>query len=1146
MSLKFIYGRAGSGKSHFCFEDIKRNFNTNDDKLILITPANINYETTKKVLGFLGDAAPLKFNVFSFKWFARRILNEQGGMKKELIGPNGKNMLIYYILNKHINELKLYKNPLKLIPVSTEFSEIITEFIRYDVSLESLKTMILSLENKELKAKLEDISMVYEDYLEKLSENYYDKEEELKYILDLIPKSNLLKNSRVWIDDFVEFTPQEYNVIGKLMKVCKEVSITLNISADDNREIFNSIKQTENKLLRLAQENNVSIDKPIEIECSTCKRFEESEDLSYLEKNIFLYPVKHYSKRPENIQIYRGKNTYSEIEFVARKISELVRDKGLRYKDFAVICSSLEIYESLVQTIFEEFEIPYFLDRRRKSKGNTLLVSIFSALEVIIRNYNYESVMTFLKSGFIKVTDDDISSEENRNKIDRFENYLLATGIKGKKEWLLKGKWDFYPFRGSSEEVSEREIQYMEEINNIKSFLVEKFIPIDHVFARKQKISTFCKEVYDFLLSFKFPSAIEKALMEFRKNEMEDKFNEYKQIWKIFIEILDELVEVLGDVKVSSEEFYKILLASIEDYDIGVIPSTIDEVVISDVSRWISKSVDYLFILGVNDKLFPQIPMEEGILSDNDRESLLENGLEISNSSRGRLLESNYNVYKTITSASKNLTLSYALSDFEGNALRPSIILTRIKYIFTGLKENTDIDTNNNEDIMFTIQRKLPAFNVSIENEKNEIYSTALHYFRQYPYWNTLIDNYIKGFNHESDLIINNKEKWKKLHGDPFIMTVSKMEKFANCPFSFFAKYGVKAKERKVNKFTLPEEGSLLHNALEDVSQKYIKSKSNWERIDEDYCKELVDKIFQEQLELNKNALLKNSKRFNYRVERQKKVVIRTLLSISEHMKSGKFVPMAYELKFSPGGKFKPIILELASNEKVYFTGQVDRIDLLERDGKTYIRIIDYKSGVREFSLSNAYYGTQIQLLVYLNAVINELTLRNSKAAGILYLRINDPLIAIEEDLNDEEIAEEMSNQIKMDGLILDDLEVVKSMDINIKGNSKIIPVYLKANDELGINSQVASEENFNILMEFIMNKVKSLCEEMLSGNIKAKPIKEIGTDGKGACEYCDFSSFCGFDRTLNNNSYNLIRKLTNEEVFNKIREELDNGKNIH
>lgn len=1144
MSLKFIFGRAGSGKSYYCLEEMKKNFNTNEDNLILIIPANISFETSRKVLDFIGNSAPLRVHVVSFKWFAHRIFNEQGGIKKELIGPSGKNMLIYYILNKHINRLKTYKNKTKLVPIATEFNKILSELITYNISLEMLKSTILTMEDKELKSKLEDIAIVYEDYLEKLSEGYYDKEEELKYVLDLMQCSILLKNSRVWIDDFVDFSPQQYDVISKFMKICKTVTITLNLSGDDDREIFNNIKFTESKILRLAEENNVSLEKPLEIACSPCKRFEESEDLSFLEKNIFLYPVKHFNKRPENIQIYRGKNTYSEVEFTARCISEYIREKNLRYKDFAVICSSLDPYESLIQTIFKEYEIPYFLDKRRSSKGNTLLISIFSSLEVIIRNYSYESMISFLKFGFIRVTDEEISNEENRNKIDRFENYLLAAGIKGKKMWLLNSKWDYYPFRVSEEVVSEREIKYMEEINDVKNFLAEKFIHIDHVFSKKQKISTFCREVYDFLLKFKFPESIERTLIELRQNKMEDKFNEYRQVWKIFIDILDELVEVLGDVKVGGDEFYKMLLSAIEDFDIGVIPSTLDEIMVSDTSRWVSKSVDYLFILGVNDMLFPQIPMEEGLLSDEDREYLEKKGIEISNSSRRKILESNYDVYKTITSASKYLCLSYAASDFEGNALRPSIILTRIKYIFTKLKEKTDVNIDN-DDMMFTIQRKLPAFNTSIENDQNEIYDATLHFFKQIPYWNDLIENYIKGFNHESDLIIHDKEKWKKLCKQPLVMTVSKIESFANCPFSFFARFSLNAKERKANKFTLPEEGSLLHDAIEDVSNRYIKTKSNWEKIDENYCKEIVDKIFQEQLEQSKNILLKNP-RFNYRVERQKKAVVRTLMAISEHMKNGHFIPIGYEIKFSENGKFKPIILELASGEEVYFTGRVDRVDLFEKDEKAYIRIIDYKSGSREFSLSNAYYGTQIQLLVYLNAVINELISKNSKAAGVLYLKINDPMISIEEDLKDEEIKEEISKQIMMDGLVLDDLEVVKSMDVNIKGSSKVIPVYLKANSEIGKNSQVASEEDFDMLMEFIMNKLQNLCEEMLSGNIKVRPLKEIGSEGTGACEYCDFSSFCGFDTSLKDNKYNLVRRLTNEEVFNKIREELDDGEGIH
>ncbi len=1136
MSLRFVFGRAGSGKSYFCYEDMKKNFKQNEDNLILIVPDNINYEVSKNILEFIGENASLKTYVLGFKRLAHRIFGEQGGIGKELLNSAGKNMIIYYILNKHVGKLKAYKNPAKLIGFVSDFNSIISEFIQFNITPDIIKSTISNIDNKELKLKLEDICIVYEEFLEKLSEGYYDEYEVLNYVLDKMNNSKLLKNTRIWIDDFKEFTSQQYKVIEKLLKLCKRVTITMDVTGDDEREIFNTIRSTERKLLKIIQDNNISLDEQVDISCDPCKRFEGESDLSYLERNIFLYPARNYEYEPSNIEIFRGKNTYSEVEYAARKICEFIRDKGIRYKDVAVICSSLEIYESLIETIFKEYEISYFLDKRRESKRNNLIIAIFSSLEVIIKNFSFESVVSFLKTGFVRVSEDEISNEENRNKIDRFENYLLATGTKGKKMWLLNDRWEYFPFRSLKEEISNREVEYMKEVNEIKNFIAERFIKIDHIFSKKQKISTFCKEMYEFLLLLKFPKTIENTLVEFRKNNLEDKFNEYRQVWNIFIEILDQLVEALGDIRVDGEEFYRILLSSIEDYEIGVIPSTIDEVMVSSSSRWVSKSVDYLFVLGVNDGLFPKAPIEEGILSDSDRNMLNEKGVELFLSSREKLLDSSYDVYKTMTSASKHLTLSYAISDIKGSALRSSIIISRIKYIFNKLKEKTDMNVEN-EDVMFTIQRKLPALNASIENEKNEIYNTTISWFKDIPYWSNLIENYSKGFKHESELMIKDRMKLKKLHGEnPIKMSVSKLEAYARCPFSFFAKYGLNAKNRKVNDFSLPEEGDLLHNIIEGVSYD-IKSKKNWERIDENYCTELVDKIFDEQLELNKNSVLKNSTRFNYRVVRQKKVVIRTLMTISDHMKNGKFIPLGYEMIFSESGKFKPIILELASKDKVYFTGKVDRIDILEKDEKTYIRIIDYKSGSKEFSLSDAYYGFKIQLIVYLNAIINELTLKNSKPAGILYLKIQDSLIS-EEALGEDENSDKINEQIRMEGLVLQDMDIIKSMDSDIKGRSKIIPVTLLKDGEFRDNSSVISEENFDMLMQFITNKVKILCEEIFSGNIRVRPMKEIGTD-KHACEYCDFSSFCGFDTTLLDNKYNLVRKLKDSEVLQKIEEEL-------
>ena len=807
MGIRFIYGRAGSGKSTYCLNSIKNRLNDNNgNTLIYLVPEQYTFQRETMLLKDVGEEGLLRAQVLSFKTMAQKVFDECGGRVHDRMRDVGKSMLIHKILQESEENLQYFNRISKEQGFTDIISETITEFKKYNVTPSVLREGLTKIDDEELKSKLTDLANIFEKFDISISENLVDTDDELTYLANKLNNCSLYDNAEIWIDEFTTFTPQQMEVIKGLAKKCKEVNIALcmdEVSSGDDSEvtdIFNSLKTTELRILNMMRDEHIGYEKPVNLNDNKNNRFKYNHELKHLEKYFFTYPFKSYKQDVNTIRLYKANNSYDEVENVAKEILRFVRDKGYRFRDISVVCRNIDDYEKIATVIFNEYDIPFFLDKKIDILSNPLIVLILSSIEVMIRNWSYESVFKYLKSGLVNI---------DSNEIDILENYVLANGIKG--------------FKWTNElSISEED---NDEIDPIKVMIKvrEPLIKLHSRIRGNKSVKAICTAIYEFLIELDCFNRIEEWISEFDEYGMQSKVMEYQQVSEIVIDILDQAVDVIGEDLITINEFYKILNAGFQNREIGIIPVALDQVNIGGIGRIKGRNVKVLFIVGVNDGVLPAANKDEGILSDRDRDLLKENGIELSSSTRAKVFEEQYMVYTALTLASDYLMISYPMADFEGKSLRASIVIPRLKRIFPKLIEESDLfNLKEKSDKYSKVTAPIPTFNELIlalrrnyENEDVEDYWKDVYcWYKDKEEFYNKSGNILEGLKYSNDGEVVAREKLKKLYSikdGRLLFSVSRLENYAECPFSYFIKYGLKARDRKVYEFSAPDLGSFMH-----------------------------------------------------------------------------------------------------------------------------------------------------------------------------------------------------------------------------------------------------------------------------------------------------------------------------------------------
>ena len=1087
MKLNIIYGRSGTGKSKYIYESIKNKLGSN--KIFLIVPEQCNLSAEKKLFEVIDKNSLIDAEILTLSRMAYRVLNEVGGEYNHL-SKAGKDMLIFDLLSKEKNNLNFLGKSEKNIDI---VNRMFTEFKKHGISVNDLENA--NIEDSYTSLKLKDITLLYERYEEKLANNFIDENDSLSILANNLSKTDMFKDSIIYIDEFLGFTPQEYRVFEKLCPKCQEITIgvaTDNLDANTSKEkdIFYFNKKYANKLIKIAKQNKYEIE---EIKLEETPRF-KTEELKFLEENLYTGKGK-YNKDIKNIKLFLANNPYTEMEYVAQNIHNLVKNCGYRYKDIGIIAEEIEKYSEDAKAICNKYDIPLFIDEKKELNQNILIKFIFAMLDIFAKNWSFDSIFNYLKIGLLQIENEDIYA---------LENYCRKWGIKGSK---------FYNKEFEYEQINDAQ----EKLENLRKQIVNPLLKFKQEVSSNRTVIQITKEIYKFIIDNKINETLDRKLKLYNNIEVSD---EYNTSYKLLVSILEELCLVFKDEKITFEKYKDLLEVGLNSSELGKIPATQDQVVLGDTERTRSNQLKVVFVIGINDGNFPKANRMEGYLNDKDRDVLANVGIELAKNSIDSLYEEQFNIYRTLTTPEEMLFLSYSSSDKEGKSIRPSILIKKIKRAFPCLIEESDvvdkIYVKTNEKATF--EEVLQIYKEYLEGKDiPEEWKNLLRYF--YRKDRKRFKRAISGIYYSNVAQDISKENIEKLYGNVLRTSVSRLESYRRCPFSFHMTYGLKLKEKEELKIEAIDTGSFMHEVIDLFFKELDESGRSVKEIQDEEIQKIVNRIVEMLLGTSRYYIFSSSAKFRLLTRRLKKVVYQSICYIVYSLKYSDFKLLGHEIEFSNTGKFKTINLEIEDGKKVEIIGKIDRLDTAKLGENQYVRIVDYKSSYKDLDLNQVEAGLQIQLITYLDAICEQ---TDFEASGVLYMGLIDNVVKNAKNMSEEEIETKIRNNFKMKGLILADISVVKLMDNKLQtGASDIIPVYISKDGTISEKkSSVISKENFNGLQKQVKETIKEISKEILKGKVDIKP---YNYNKKTGCDYCKYKTICMFNTNIKGNEYNYI-----------------------
>ena len=1110
MSLQFIMGPSGSGKSHYLYQWVTEESLKNPNKnYIVLVPDQFTMQTQKDLVMASPRKGILNVDVLSFNRLAYRIFEETGRNQKIVLNDVGKSFVLRKIAGDYEQDLKVLGSNLKKTGFIGEVKSVISEFTQYDIQSETLEHMLADITpTSNFYYKLQDINTIYKGFQEYLQGKYITGEEILDLLCQAVPKSKILKDSVIVLDGFTGFTPVQNKLLRELLLVCEKVMITVTIDICAKKiPLFDMSEKMIDSLTKIAQECKTEAESPIKLYEKPAYRFRENEALAFLESNLFRYSNERFGKEQESLKIFDAKNPKEEIDFVAQEIRRMVRVEGMRYRDVAVIASDMNAYANHVEKVFENYDIPVFMDHKRSILLNSFVEYLRSLLAMAEQNFTYESVFRYLRTELTTIT---------REEVDVLENYCLALGVRGYKKW--QEKW-IRRTRGMEEldlavlnDIRER---FMESIENVMCVLK----------SRSKTVESITRALHEFLLENELQQKVKGYETRFGEEGELALEKEYAQVYRIVMELFDQFVELLGDEKMSLEEYCELLDAGLEEAKVGIIPPSLDQVVVGDIERTRIKDVKVIFFVGVNDSYIPGQAKAGGLLSERDREKFEEKGIALAPGAKEKSFIQKFYLYLVLTKPSEQVILTYSRATSEGKSLRPAYLIFDLQKMFPSLQVSKVRQELVAREL--TEESALPYLAVGLQKrheglgkEWQELYS----WYKKNPEWCEKIEKMVEAAFYQNPEDQLTKATAEALYGTMLQNSVSRLERFSACAYAHFLTYGLRVQEREQYQFQAVDLGNLFHGAMEKFSKKLERQGFTWTTISEEEKDTFIEESVEECVVDYGNTILYSSARNEYMITRLKRMMKRAVWALTKQLEKGDFVPKGYEIVYDSGS------IPLEDYNAMRLHGKIDRVDVCETEDNVFVKVIDYKTGTKAFDLGELYYGLQMQLVIYMNAALEMEQKRHPGKkivpAGLFYYRLQDPIV---------EKGADLLKELRPEGVVNQAEEVLEHLEHDLTGQSDVIPVSRNKDGSLSKTSKVLSESEFGVISKFADEKTKKVGAEILSGDVSVSPYEMNGRTG---CDYCPYKGICGFDEKIPGYGYRKLGKLDKEDAILKMREE--------
>ncbi|MBQ2062713.1 MAG: exodeoxyribonuclease V subunit gamma [Oscillospiraceae bacterium] len=1096
--LSIWIGRAGSGKSRRVLERMGERRETRPQ--VLIVPEHVSHEAELDVCRALGPTASRYAEVLSFRSLAGRVLAERGGLADFTLDGGGKLLTVRLVLQELHSQLKVFGRPSRRAVFLRELTQLIDELYAYEIAPETLYESVSDVPGAS-GDKLRDVALIYAAYDGKLRAGGVDRRSRVQKLRDLMEESSYLAGKDVYFDGFSYFNKTEESVVESLLRRGSDVVVTL-LGERGNDELFLNAVRERQRLIDMARRAGTSC----EIVWLTDA---PGGPLGHLERGVFGADTP-WEGEPAGIRVYRAGTAFTEVEYVAQQILKLTASGAYRCRDIGVMARNMDVYGPILENVFHRDGIPAYISRRSDILEKPVLTLLLGAVDAVTGGFEYEDMFRCLKTGMAGIT---------AAECDLLENYVITWEIRGNM-WLRDTPWTANP-DGYGQEMTEERSARLAQINNIRERIRVPLSQLSEGLKGSGSAEGKAKALYDYAERAGVPETLRLKAEELLSAGQAQLAEEYGQLWAIFCGVLDQFVEILGDTALDGEEFARLLRLTLGEYSVGTIPATLDQVKISDTTRNDRHSVRCLFLLGANDNVLPTVGADGGLLDDEARELLQQRQIRLSDATFDKLDNELQNIYAALAQPTEQLTVSYPVTDLNGTELRPSFVVGRILKLFPDLRVTY-------EDLDFRAQAPATALELAGQDPDGPLW----RYFAADGRYGAVLDAMSRARTMGRGCL--SPDAVRVLYGRTVRMSASRMDRLRSCHFGYFMEYGLKARERKSAGFEAPEIGTFIHYLLENVTRD-VMDRGGYGAVDRDELHRLVNEYVKQYTLTELPDFEAKSARFRYLFGRLRHMAVNIMEDIADELAESDFRPIEFELGFGGKDGALPAVTVQEGDTTMSVSGKVDRVDGWLKDGKLYLRVVDYKTGRKEFDLGDVEAGLGIQMLLYL------FTLADRGApyfgapvvpAGVLYMPARDVILRRGRDISDEELERDLRKELRRSGLVLDEPEVLRAMEHSALESPCYLPISMKKDGTL--TGSLASAARLGRLSRYVDKLLHQIAGELQQGNIDADPCWR--GPQKNACTYCPFAAACGFDE--NRDRWHYLHKPKSDEFWQFIDRE--------
>ena len=1116
--MRIWTGRAGSGKTTAILREIAALSERGEGRQILLVPELNSHLMERRLAAATHNHGARTAEVLTFSRLADRVFSEVGGLAQQMLTPAGQLLTVQEAARRVQSSLSAWKGLADKPELLQEALRLIDECKTCAVAPEALFAASAESEDAALGEKLSDLAQLLTAYERLCDESLPDPRDRLTHLRDRLAESHTLDGAAVYLDGFLGFTAQESAVVDAMLAA--GVPLTAAVTCDTAYpEIFLTGCKTVQKLTRMAKRHSRPVER-IELGASRVAR---PAGLAALERESLL-PIRTPQTDAGGVRLYEAASPFDECEHAAAYIRRKVRDEGARYRDFIVAARDIQPYSAFLAMAMARYDIPVFLAEKPDLLSRPPMALVTNALEAARSHFRYEDLFSCLKTGLAGLDWDEI---------DKLENYVLTWNIRG-SAW--EHPWVEHP-DGYGLRIDEAAKAQLDELNALREKAIAPFSALREALAGEKPAADCVRALYTFLLAVDAPQRMTDRAAGHEAAGRLQLADEYRQLWEILVSAMEQFAWVCGDTPLTLDRFAQLFRLVLGEYDVGTIPVSLDRVTCGDIERACMENARYVILLGVNDGLIPKAPASTSLLSDMDRDKLDALGVELKAYGEERLLMEQETLYRALACPTDELLLTYHTTDAGGGETRPSYFVGTVRELLP----EAPFTTHRTESVRDRLQAERPAVELAcayLSGDRSPAVRAAYDYYKDDERVHNAADQ------RRGRGPLSSQHTIDGLYGKSISVSASKVDVFYSCRFAYFMQHGLKAKPRRVAKLDSMSAGTFLHYVMEHALDILAKQEGGAARADRNAvhkaCREAVRQYVAEEL----GGLENKTARFQYLFRRLVHSAEQILENVVEELRVSDFRPIDYELDFSYNGDLPPVQCT-DGDVSISLTGKVDRVDGYIRNGRLYLRVMDYKSGHKSFSLSDIWYGLNMQLIIYLYALQREgleryrarLTdeLNEIVPAGVLYVPVRDELPDEKRSIDEDELNTEKEKLLRRSGLLSDDMSILEAMERGLEDKGRFIPVALKKKKgeeeaSFASGSAVADLAKFGRLARYTQKKLLEMGQELRRGSVEANPRRS----DRSYCDWCEFRAACRFDETAGD-KMRPLRKLKDEEVWEQL-----------